>query len=115
MELDIFYLAVIFTIVHQLDAIRCREWETLPILSKLPKNKASKIYIAAHLPLLYIVLIQGVKLQNESFQQGFAYVLIIHFIAHLLLLRDPQNHFKDILSWSLIVGTALSAGLYLYY
>jgi hypothetical protein len=115
MELDFFYLGVIFFIVHELDAMRCREWEIFPILSKLPENKARKIFIVAHIPLFYLLFMQVVKLQNESLQQGLNYFLILHLVAHLLLLKHPKNAFKDVLSWSLIVGAALSAGLALYY
>lgn len=115
MELDFFYLGVIFIIVHELDAMRCREWEIFPILSKLSENKARKIFIIAHIPLFYLLFIQGVKLQDESFQQGFNYFLILHLIAHVLLLKHPKNAFKDVLSWSLIVGAALAAVLDLYY
>lgn len=115
MEIDFCYLGLVFILVHELDAMRCKEWRILPLLSRLPETKAQTIFIVLHLPLLYMLLVESLKVPNEALQEGLNYFYIIHLGLHLLLLKHPQNAFKDGLSWFLIVGTAFCGALDLYF
>lgn len=114
MSLDFFYLGVVFIIAHQLDAMRCKEWQMIPILSSFSDQTARAFYVLMHIPLLYILLLEGLKLENESFQKGLNYFLIIHLIIHNLLLKHPKNGFTDEISWFLISGAALCGFLDLF-
>ena len=66
------------------------------------------IFIVAHIPLLVILFI---ALNNNQDNSVLIYYLEIFFIAHLALhiiyLKNLKNEFKDLISWTFIVGPAL--------
>jgi hypothetical protein len=50
----LFYLALSFMIIHEMDAVRCREWRIFPGLSRMNESLAFKIFIIAHIPLFLL-------------------------------------------------------------
>ncbi len=51
-----FYLAVTFLLLHEMDAVRCREWRIFPGLSLLKDNTGYGVFMLAHVPL-YLLLV----------------------------------------------------------
>jgi hypothetical protein len=104
-----FYLGLATIIVHEMDAVRCKEWRIFPGLSLLGDTWGLRIFLIAHIPLLYF-LFWGLIMQIDS--DGVKYSLdiffIIHVGLHLLFLRHKKNEFKDLISWIII----LSAGMF---
>lgn len=109
MNLDYFLLGTTFILMHEMDAVRCREWRIFPGLSLLD-DKIGLIglivFIFLHIPLFYWVLLE-VRMNHESFRYGFDVFLIIHFFLHLLFLLHKKNEFRDWISWSIISGAGL--------
>lgn len=102
-----FYLASIaLLLMHEMDAIRCKEWQIFPGLSSLNDKMGFTIFMLAHIPLFYWIM-NEVHANNETFRVGFDYFAIIHFILHLMFLLHPKNEFKDFVSWFIISGAAL--------
>jgi len=106
----IFYTGLSFLTMHELDAIRCKEWRVFPGLSLFNDKVGSTIFVSAHLPLfiwVFYILSQTGFETFESFRTGFDIFMIIHVGLHLLLLKNPKNEFKDWFSWTLISGAGV--------
>ncbi|WP_367281898.1 DUF6713 family protein [Tunicatimonas pelagia] len=104
-----FYLSMAFLTVHELDAVRCKKWRILPGLSSLNDEYGMLVFNFAHIPLFIWIFYNLSSLQIEStssFRTGFDIFSIIHVGLHTLLLRNPNNEFKDWASWVLIIGAA---------
>jgi hypothetical protein len=103
-----FYLGLSFLIVHEMDAVRCKEWRILPILSLLNDKIGFTVFILAHVPLLYIIFWQCQSIPNSrSFIQGFDIFMIIHMGLHILLLKHKHNEFIEPISWFIIIGAGV--------
>jgi uncharacterized membrane-anchored protein YitT (DUF2179 family) len=94
--------------MHEMDAVRCKEWRIFPLLSLLNDDWGFKVFMFAHIPLFYFIFL---KLSDESAHQNLIFGLniffIIHFFLHLLFLKHPKNEFKDATSWGIISGCGL--------
>lgn len=106
MNIDFFLLGIVLILLHELDAIRCKEWRIFPILSYFKEKTGMVVFIFAHIPLFYWLLLE-IEQQNQNFIDGFSIFLVIHFFLHLLFLLHKNNEFKDWISWSIITGAGL--------
>ena len=104
--IDYYTLGLVFIVIHEMDAIRCKEWRIIPGLSFLNDKVGLILFTFIHIPLLYWIIFETTS-KNESFRLGFDYFLIVHFAVHLLFLMHKKNEFKDWISWSIITGAAL--------
>lgn len=109
----LFYLALSFFCVHEMDAVRCREWRIFPLLSLLDDRWGRIIFILAHIPLFFILRFQLAGADN-SFITGMNIFFILHMLLHLLYLRHKKNEFKDAISWLLIAGNGICGLLALW-
>lgn len=100
-----FYLGLSLLTMHEMDAIRCKEWRIFPGLSMLPDKAGHAVFLFAHIPIFYVVFW---KLSNgqevETFMEGFNFFMIVHLGLHLLFLLHRKNQFRDGISWSIIAG-----------
>ncbi|NMB54061.1 MAG: hypothetical protein GYA15_05115 [Leptolinea sp.] len=113
MPIPYFYLlALSLLIIHEMDAIRCREWSILPLLSRVKDETGYLVFTATHLPLVLLIFIglttggiflPVVRILLDSF-------CVFHIILHAAFRRHPQNHFESGFSLFIIAGTGL-AGL----
>ena len=93
--------------MHEMDAIRCKEWRIFPGMSLLNDNLGFKVFMFAHVPLYYYISSSLDGQHKESFMYGFSVFLMIHFVLHLLFLMHPKNEFKDWVSWTIIGGAGV--------
>jgi hypothetical protein len=107
-----FYLGLTFLLLHEMDAVRCREWRIFPGLSQLSDRNGFRLFMLLHIPLLFLLL-RALPVAGDAsgLVMGIDIFLGIHLLLHLLFLRHPNNEFRDALSWSLIVGAALFGAL----
>ncbi len=98
-----FLLGLSFIFLHELDAIRCKEWRILPGLSFLNDRVGYIVFAFAHIPLFYWIIVQTIE-HSRSFMKGFDIFLMVHVVAHLLMLKHNRNEFRDWISWIIIVG-----------
>jgi hypothetical protein len=102
-----FYPALVFIILHEMDAVRCREWRIFPGLSLLPDKTGQLVFMLAHLPVFYWIFWKLFQQPlNDKFIAGMNIFFIFHLALHLLFLKHPRNEFKDWLSWTFIAGAA---------
>lgn len=104
--INFFLLGVAFILMHEMDAIRCKEWRIIPGLSFLNDRLGLILFVFLHIPLFYWIFLE-IQLNNDNFRLGFDYFLIVHLILHLLFLMHNKNEFKDWISWTIITGAAL--------
>ena len=109
---DIFFnLGLSLILMHEMDAIRCKEWRIFPGLSLIKDDKLGFIlFTFLHIPLFYFVFHYLFMEVNMKFRFGLDYFFIIHLGLHILFLIHPKNEFKDWVSW-IIIGGAAAFGL----
>lgn len=100
----LFYLALSFFYLHEMDAVRCREWRIFPLLSLMSDKWGKIVFIVAHLPLFLIITIQLNASDNERFITGMSFFFIVHLFMHIVYLRHKNNEFNDWISWGAIIG-----------
>jgi len=107
-EYFIFYIGLSLFLVHEMDAIRCREWKMFPVLSSLNDKYGYIIFTLLHLPLFIAIFWLVTDPSTiEIFTKVFDVFMIAHFVLHLIFLKHKNNRFKDIFSWSVITGIAI--------
>ena len=94
--------------MHEMDAIRCKEWRIFPGLSLLDDNWGYKVFMFAHIPLFFFLFF-GLCGQGANEQLIFALDIFfaVHVGLHILFLGHKRNEFKDWVSWTIIVGSGL--------
>ena len=103
-----FYLGLSLLIMHEMDAIRCKEWRIFPGLSMLGDKVGHIVFLFAHVPLFYFIFWKVTYSDNiEAFIYGFNIFLIVHLGLHILFLKHKKNEFKDWISWIIIIGAGL--------
>lgn len=116
-ELFFFLLATGFMASHELDAVRCKEWEIFPGLALLESATGRVVFIGLHVPL-FALLFWGIALTGSdptsSFRFGFNLFCLVHLVAHLAFLAHRKNMFRGVLSWFLIGGAAVAASIDLW-
>ena len=103
-----FYLALSFIMIHEMDAIRCKEWRIFPGLSLLDDNWGFRIFTWAHIPLFFYIF-EGLygHGNNEGLIFGLDIFFMVHVGLHLLFLKHRKNECKDWISWTIISGLGL--------
>ena len=104
----LFNFGLTFIIIHEMDAIRCKEWRIFPGLNLLGDKWGFIIFIVAHIPLLVILFIAlNNSLDNSILIYYLEIFFIVHLALHIIYIKNPKNEFKDLISWTFIVGPAL--------
>lgn len=106
MDHEAFFLGVVFILMHEMDAVRCREWRIFPGLSLLDERRGMILFIFLHIPLFY-GLIAAISIGDQALIKGLDVFLIVHLFLHLLFLRHKNNEFRDWISWSIIIGAGI--------
>lgn len=103
-----FYLGLSFLLLHEMDAIRCKEWRIFPGLHLLNDKWGHIVFVFAHVPLFFWVLWELTHSANlEGFIRGFNIFMVIHLGLHILFLFHKKNEFKDWISWTILAGAGV--------
>ena len=104
-----FILGFCFLLVHEMDAIRAKEWKIFPVLSKMGDDAGYVAFTALHVPI-YAALLWGIC-GNEDTSRGLILgsdlFFIAHVFLHLIFYNHPENRFKSVFSYALIFGAGL--------
>lgn len=103
-----FFIGLSFLTIHEMDAIRCREWRIFPGLSLLSDRVGHIVFVFAHVPIFFILFWQ-LKFGNNlaGFVKSFDVFMVVHLGLHVLFLRHKNNEFKDWISWTIIIAAGL--------
>ena len=96
-------------LVHEMDAIRCREWRVFPVTSKMGDEAGYVAFAAIHVPLYALLLwgLFGGDGVNRGLLVGLDAFFIVHVGLHLLFINHPEYRFSSAFSWTLIVGAGM--------
>ncbi len=105
-----FFAGLALILVHEMDAIRCREWAIFPLLSRLDDKTGYLTFTAFHVPLYFLLLfgLLAAEKPKPGLVIGLDVFFIVHVALHIVFLRHPQNQFKSLFSWAIIAGAGLS-------
>ncbi len=98
----LFYISLSLFLIHEMDAIRHKEWSMLPVISRLDNRTAYLLFTSVHIPfyglLFYLLII------NEAIKMEWILILNLFFIfhtgLHIAFTNHPRNNFKN--SFSLL-------------
>jgi|LakMenEpi03Aug12_release.lakeMendotaPanAssembly.Ray.scaffolds.fasta_scaffold15100_8 hypothetical protein len=108
-EHPLFYLGLSLLLMHEMDAIRCKEWRIFPGLSLLGNKLGHIVFVFAHIPLFFYIFWQLTHSQDiDAFIYRFNIFMIVHLGLHILFLKHKNNEFKDWISWTILIGSGLS-------
>jgi hypothetical protein len=106
----LFSSVVSFLLVHELDAVRQREWQFFFSSLSVDDETAVRIFTAAHAPLFVVVL---VSLGSPTAQVVVDTFAVIHAGVHFGLRNHPLVAFGSLFSRFWIYGGALLGTLHL--
>lgn len=116
----IFIFAVNFSLLllHEMDAVRNKEWKIFIILKDIKDEDAYIIFSLIHLPL-YIWIIISV---SQTLSTGCIFIWILtdifmlfHGIIHFLFRKHASNNFKSLYSNALIYGMCILSAVHLFF
>lgn len=106
-----FLLGLCFLLVHEMDAIRCKEWRIFPVTSRMGDEAGYLAFTALHVPL-YALMLWGL---SGDAHRGLIFSLdvffIVHVILHLLYVNHPEYGFRSTFSRTLILGAGAFGAL----
>ncbi|MDR2976504.1 MAG: hypothetical protein LBV19_04255 [Streptococcaceae bacterium] len=112
METILFLLNFSLLLLHEMDAIRAKEWRMFIVLKEMAEDRAYRIFTLAHLPLYFIALyiftgdnetvIFGLKVAIDPF-------MITHALVHYSFRNHSNNGFKSRFSKAIIFSMPVLA------
>ncbi|MGV6812815.1 MAG: DUF6713 family protein [Brevirhabdus sp.] len=108
-----FQLMVAFFVLHELDAVRAREWRLLPVLRSMPDALGERIFLWAHLPIslgIFSILGRGEQSLAAMLLSSFA---VVHVVLHWVFRTNSENRFTSVTSWTFILGAGLFGAVHL--
>ena len=110
----IFSLELALLFVHEMDAIRRREWKMFIILKDMEDEKAYRVFMLLHIPLYTIIL---VLLLSPYYYIGFYITdifLIAHTLVHIGFRKHTANNLNNSISKSIIFLAGILAVVHLF-
>lgn len=95
-----------FLLVHEMDAIRCREWRIFPVTSRMGDEAGYRAFTALHLPVYALLLWGLLGGTNPVLVHALDLFLVVHALLHVLSRNLPDNQFRSAFSWLWILGAA---------
>jgi hypothetical protein len=111
----IFFVVIALFVVHELDAVRLREWQLLFVLRNQPDNLAYTNFVLFHIPIMVLLLwLTGHPSAEvrQWFQLGLDSFAVVHLGLHWHLRDRVQAGFQDRFSRNLILGLGLTGAIH---
>ena len=104
-----FLLRFSFLLVHEMDAVRCKEWKIFPVLNRMGDEAGYAAFAALHVPIYALLLwgIYGENGANRGLIVGLDVFFVVHVLLHLLFVNHPEYRFRSAFSWAVILGAGL--------
>ena len=107
----VFLVGFAFLLVHEMDAVRCREWRILPVLSRLNDSTGYVAFTALHVPIYALLLWGLVGDASVGLIVGLDVFLVVHLALHVLLRDRPENRFGSPFSWGLFTAAGICGAI----
>ncbi len=101
----LFTINLSLLILHEMDAIRAKEWKMFIVLKDMKEKTAYLIFALAHLPLyIWVILLIPRLVMGEciALYLGVNLFLVFHTIIHFLFRKKLDNGFTSVYSNLLI-------------
>lgn len=103
----VFAMNFSFLLLHEMDAIKAKEWRLFNVLSGMKEEKAYIIFSLVHLPVYTCIIYIFLQMPKVGFDVAWVIadiLLIIHAIVHFTARGHIANGFKSLYSNILIYG-----------
>jgi len=110
--LVVFVIGLSLLLVHEMDAIRSKEWKMFIGLRSIEERVAYRLFALFHIPLYCAALL---LLLSEHYDVGWIIVdvfLIAHALVHVVFRKHKENQF-DAFSYSIIYAAGACGLLHL--
>lgn len=97
----LFALELALLLIHEMDAVRHREWNMFIILKDLSEETAFWVFTLPHI-LLYALVIFLLLLNSTIILYVVDLFLICHLLLHFLFRKHPENQLTSFLSKTII-------------
>ena len=105
MKESLFIFMVSLLLIHEMDAIRAKEWKMFVFLEDMADELACKVFMLAHLPLYFaarFLLVQGGITTSAILYYVLDIFLIGHALIHFGFRKHKNNGFTSALSKTFI-------------
>ncbi len=113
MEQVVFIIILSLLLIHEMDAIRAKEWKMFIVLKDMAEKTASTTFILLHLPLYFGALYAFVSGATASYVLKIIIdaFLLGHAIIHYCFRHNENNGFQSRLSKIIIYAMPVLAVL----
>lgn len=108
----LFFINFSLILMHEMDAIKCREWRMFIILKDMKENYGYVIFTLLHLPIYFLCLasmFNNINYLNSRESIWIDVLLILHSIVHFSFRKNKNNEFNKLFSQFIIYGISLIA------
>ncbi|AOY77588.1 DUF6713 family protein [Clostridium formicaceticum] len=112
----IFILNLSFLLLHEMDAIRNKEWKMFIYLKNMEDDKAYQIFTVMHLPIYVVMLFVLVNYFSNLELMIYLILdlfLIFHSIIHYIFKRHSENNFNSSFSKIIIYSMGVASVIHL--
>lgn len=113
MWLMLFIVNLSLLLVHEMDAVRNREWRMFAVLKNMADEKACRVFILAHIPLYIAVLLMLMSPAQQILFYTLDIFLIFHTAIHFGFRQHKNNAFTSVFSKMLIYGMGVVSVVHL--
>ena len=92
----LFIISLSLLLVHEMDAVRNREWRIFIVLKDVEDEKACRIFLLAHVPL-YAAILLLLMSPAKLFFSVLDVSLILHAVIHFCFRHHKHNAFASTL------------------
>lgn len=107
-----FITSITLLILHEMDAIKAKEWRMFIILKDMNEEIAYKVFSIIHFPLYFVILFLMLQFKQSTNSLFFIIIdilLILHTFIHLGFRKNKSNGFSSMYSKILMYLLGLSA------
>ena len=115
-EAVLFLIIISLLLVHEMDAIRAKEWRLFIVLKDIAEETAYRIFTSIHLLLYFVILyflICGGAITNYVTKLIIDIFLLVHAILHYCFRNKENNGFHYRYSKIIIYAMALLSLIHL--
>ena len=84
-------------LLHEMDAVRTKEWKMMLFINRLNDETASKLFISAHF-IIFIIILYMLEYHFMILYWLTCIFFIIHQVIHIIFIRHPMNSINSLFS-----------------
>lgn len=108
----LFCLNFSLILLHEMDAIRCKEWKMFIVLKDMKESYGYLVFALIHLPLYFLSIAAIFSNINYFYSKESIWIdllLILHSIIHFIFKKNRNNEFNNLFSQCVIYVMSLIA------